>query len=133
MNTAFDPLAPLARPRVAPPIQISLVEDFAALEPRRAEWNRLVERAGTSTIFQTYEFHASWWKALGAGVRPLVLLAESSGELVGIAPLWVSERKRFLRRQRVIQFIGTESFDYADFIVDRSRPDALSALLDRLV
>lgn len=133
MDTAFDPLASLALGRASAPIRVSIIADFAALEPRRAEWNGLVERSATSTVFQTYEFHASWWKVFGAGKRLLVLLAESGGKLVGIAPLMVTEHALLFGRQRVVQFIGARSFDYADFMVDRSRPDALAALLDRLL
>lgn len=113
----------------APP-RVSVVEEFAALAPRKAQWNALVQRSCTNTVFQTYEFHASWWKVFGgADTRALVLLAECDGELVGIAPLMVSERSFLGRRQRVVQFIGARSFDYCDFIIDAGRPDVLPLLL----
>jgi CelD/BcsL family acetyltransferase involved in cellulose biosynthesis len=112
----------------APHLHVRAISDFAALEPLREAWNRLVERAHTATIFQTFECQASWWRAYGEGNALRVLLAEASGELVGIAPLYASTA----RGGRLLQFIGARSFDYADFIVDRDRPDVLPALLESL-
>jgi len=117
-------------------VEIELVRTFSALEARREAWNRLVECAQTSTVFQTYECHASWWNAFGAGSRLFVLLASAGDELLGIAPLMLTERWVLGRCYRVAQFLGTRSFDYADFIVNRDRPDVLPllivSLLDRL-
>jgi CelD/BcsL family acetyltransferase involved in cellulose biosynthesis len=109
-------------------IEVSVISDFDELHPRRAEWNELVARAGTSTIFQTYECHASWWKVFGNTGRLLVLIAEADGELVGIAPLMLVEHGRPWGTRKVVQFIGARSFDYADFIVHCDWP-AVSALL----
>lgn len=114
-------------------IEVTVARDFAALECRKAEWNRLVERARTNTVFQTYEFHASWWKVFGGDRRLLMLLAEADGELIGLAPLMVSERLFLGRRQRIVEFIGARSFDYCDFIIDRTRPDVLPLFLSNLV
>ncbi len=120
-------------PKVASPLQITVVEDPAALWSRRDEWNALVERSTTSTIFQTCEWHASWWKALGRQARPLVLWAEAAGQVVGIAPLMVSEQRVWGRKPRVVEFIGARSSDYCDFIVDPTRLEVVHQLLDWLV
>lgn len=134
MNSALDLNSPPASLPDAALIDVSIVEDFWALAPRKAEWNALLQRSRTNTVFQTYEFHASWWKVFGGeGARALVLIAECNGELVGIAPLMVAERKFLGRRQRVVQFIGARSFDYCDFIIDRARPDVLPLLLGPLM
>ncbi len=106
-------------------VNITLVHDFGALESHRGAWNALVERSPTSTIFQTWEMHASWLSACGAGVEPCVLIAEAGGKLVGIAPLVAGSR----RKQRLVQFIGARMFDYADFIFDSGDPDVLPGLL----
>jgi CelD/BcsL family acetyltransferase involved in cellulose biosynthesis len=111
---------------------IEVARDFAALESRIEEWNRLVERAQTNTVFQTYECHASWWKVFGADRRLLILLAEADGELIGLAPLMASERSFVGHTQRMVEFIGARSFDYCDFIIDRTRPDVLPLFLSEL-
>jgi CelD/BcsL family acetyltransferase involved in cellulose biosynthesis len=114
-------------------VEIEIVRTFSALEARREAWNRLVERAQTNTVFQTYECHASWWKAFGSGSKLFVVLARAGQELVGIAPLMITERLILGRRYRVVQFVGTRSFDYADFIVDRDRPDVLPLLIGNVL
>jgi CelD/BcsL family acetyltransferase involved in cellulose biosynthesis len=112
-------------------IRISVVEDFGALAARKADWNALVERSHTATVFQTYEFHESWWRVFGGGARAAVLLAENGTELLGVAPLMVIERRFLGRTQRVVQFIGTRSFDYCDFLIDTARDEVLPLLLGR--
>ena len=124
-------LSPAAQP--APPApKISIARDFAELEPRRDAWNALARRARTSTVFQTYEWHASWWHVFGADSQPLVLLAELDGQLVGIAPLMLSHRRVLGRRQRVVEFIGSRTSDYCDFLVADAHPQVLTELLAAL-
>jgi CelD/BcsL family acetyltransferase involved in cellulose biosynthesis len=115
---------------LAQPIAITMVEDAAALWERRIEWNALVERSATNTVFQTLEWHSSWWSALRADARLLVLLAETAGELVGVAPLMLSEQRVFGRERRVIEFIGADATDYADFIVE---PTGRKAVVTRML
>jgi len=107
------------------PIAITMVEDAAALWRRRSEWNSLVERSATSTVFQTLEWHRSWWNALRADARLVVLLAEEQGEMVGVAPLMLSMQRILGRERRVVEFIGAEAADYADFIVEPTRRRAV--------
>lgn len=111
-------------------IRLTEVNGWDALWPWKDEWNALVERSETSTIFQTFEWHASWWKTFGDNGRLLVLLAEAGNELIGIAPLWLSEGSVFGQKQRVVQFIGAPvESDYCDFIVDRAHPEVLPLIL----
>ena len=113
----------------ARPIRITLVDDLEALWLRKTEWNALVERSETSTVFQTFEWHASWWKVFGVEARPLVLLAEAAGELVGIAPLMVTEQRVLGQKRQGVEFIGAGSSDYCDFILDPTRPEVLPLML----
>lgn len=133
MSAVLHYTLPSCSPIASPPIQITPVNDLEALAARRAEWNELVQRSQTCTIFQTYEWHASWWNTLSGGARPLVLLAEAGGELVGIAPLMVRERRRFGQMQRIIQLIGQDASDYIDLIIDRSQPDVLPRFAEWLM
>jgi CelD/BcsL family acetyltransferase involved in cellulose biosynthesis len=92
----------------------------AALGP---SWNALLEESATNTVFQTFEWTASWWSSLGAGEDPprelLLLIAEGPEGLAGIAPLMVSTQRIFGRKRRVVEFIGTHAADYCDFIARR--------------
>ena len=110
-------------------IQISCVRSFDLLGARRAEWNALVERSQNATVFQTFEWHASWWRTFGDDFGLLVVCAERAGRLVGLAPLMVAKRRILGRRLRVLHFIGLYASDYCDFIIDDADPEALPAML----
>jgi CelD/BcsL family acetyltransferase involved in cellulose biosynthesis len=111
------------------PIRITCVQDLEALGLRRQEWNRLVERSHTNTVFQTFEWQTCWWKAFGGDAQLLLLLAEAGGELVAIAPLMLSHKRIWGRSRRVIEFIGGSACDYGDFIVDSAQPEVWSLML----
>jgi CelD/BcsL family acetyltransferase involved in cellulose biosynthesis len=108
-------------------LSIEVVRDFTGLEPFRQAWNDLVSRAQTSTIFQTFEWHESWYGVYGGGTEPCVLLASRHGTLIGIAPLMLSHRRVLGRTQRVLEFIGTRMSDYCDFIFAPADVDVLPA------
>lgn len=86
---------------------------FEALEQ---VWNDLAEKADYCTIFQTFEWLYSWWQAFGDEHQLNILTVSRDGELVGIAPLMLTPRKKFGIRSRVVEFIGTPESDYNDFI-----------------
>ena len=118
--------------RRPPTIQLTCIEDLDELRPRRAEWNSLVTRSDDSSIFQTFEWHTNWWKAFGGSSRPMILLAEKDGEMVGIAPLMLSRKWVLGRKRRVVEFIGAYSSDYCGFIIDQAEPEALVSMLQWL-
>jgi CelD/BcsL family acetyltransferase involved in cellulose biosynthesis len=113
------------------PIKVTQVENLDALWSRKEEWNALVERNNTNTIFQTFEWQVSWCRAFKDDIKLLVLLAETDAGLVGIAPLLLLERPLLGCLLRTVKFIGTDSSDYCDFII--AYPDVLPPLLQWLI
>lgn len=113
-------------------VSITCVHDLDLLWPRKDEWNALVQRSSTNTIFQTFEWHMSWWKAFSDSAQLLILIAETDGELVGIAPFMIVRRWSLGRKRRIIEFIGGDAIDYADCIVDQSHAAIIPLFLDWL-
>lgn len=111
------------------PVDIMMVEDPAALWARRGEWNALVDRSATHTVFQTLEWQRSWWSTLRGDARLLVILAEAAGELIGVAPLMVRRQRIFGRERRVVEFIGAEAADYCDFMAEPARREEVVPLM----
>lgn len=93
-------------------------EEFLSL---KNEWNNLLERASTNTIFLTWEWLFSWWKFYKDGKNLLILIARDENQnLIGIAPLMINKRKTFpCLSLKTIQFIGAEKggSDCLDFII----------------
>lgn len=104
-------------------------EDVAALEP---EWNALLARSGSDTIFLTWEWVDSWWHAYGDALRPYVVSFEREGALVGIAPLVRRPVSRLLAlRHEAVAFLGDGSADsdYLDLIVAPGEEGAVAEWL----
>jgi hypothetical protein len=55
------------------------------------EWNALLGRSATNTLFLTREWQRVWWQGLGDGQLQVVTLRDDDGTLIGIAPLFIEE------------------------------------------
>lgn len=114
-------------------------KDFS--EFSETTWNALVEGSIADTPFSRYEYLSEWWKTLGGGewnrvedgsrLSLLLVSAKENEQLIGIAPLFITEYDG----QRALMLVGSiEISDYLDLIVradDHAR--FLSGLLDFLV
>jgi len=97
--------------------RISTDKELSALD---REWNALVQRSAAETVFLTQEWVSSWWSAYGQGKELYILLARDvTGELQGIAPLYVDRSRRI----RLLKFLGDGTYDsdYLDFVVAHGR------------
>ena len=138
-STNVVPIPERRRPRPQSPerhplrtVKIRTWEQFPDLQ---GEWDSLLERCGDASVFQTYQWHKSWWKAFGGTDRLLLILCYSGSHLVGIAPMMVTKAHRRVRPARKeVRFIGSSnnSSDYCDFLVDVEFPGALEVLLREL-
>jgi CelD/BcsL family acetyltransferase involved in cellulose biosynthesis len=113
-------------------LEVVEIRGAAAFDTLRNEWQTLFRAAGASP-FLTFEWLSTWHEWLGSGREPLLLCAREDGQLVGLLPLAVEERrlwKCFGKLQR-LSFLG-EAFggaDYLDVIALPERRAAVSALL----
>jgi CelD/BcsL family acetyltransferase involved in cellulose biosynthesis len=117
-------------------LAISRIEDWNSLSELRPDWEMLLDRVPDASIFQTFQWNSSWWRAFGKGDRLLVISCRKGHELVGIAPLMIT-RGRFstLLPRTELRFIGCKHYssDYLDFIIDPDVPNALNAILDEIL
>ena len=118
-------------------MQLRCVSQFSELNALRSQWNELAQgnQPQGSSIFQTFEWHWSWWQAFGEDRELFVLLVEEEGRLLGIAPL--CQRREWIHGlpARVLRFIGSDNFasDYCDFLLLAGEPgqdDALALILE---
>jgi len=114
---------------------ITTEEAWDALEP---EWDALVERSASSTIFLTWEWLRPWWRHYRrTGDELRILAAREGGALIGLAPLYRSRVRAAYRvgSLRRLGFIGDRSGDseYLDFILQPAREaELLRAFFDHL-
>lgn len=115
-------------------LQIDCYKDLAALEFLRPAWEGLLARIPTASIFSTWEWLASWWRAYGEGSELLVLGCTSAGgELVGVAPLALHQQRVAPGiRLRTLRFMGDGSGDSDNLdilAVPGHEPAVISAIL----
>jgi CelD/BcsL family acetyltransferase involved in cellulose biosynthesis len=105
-------------------IRLEEIRSWAAIEAHAEAWNELARASGTATVFQSYEWHAAWWRAFGEDYELRVVLAWAGPRLAAIAPWTLS------REGRELQFLGSADYasDYCDFIVAPDHPEAVDAL-----
>ncbi len=96
-----------------------------------SEWNPLLRRSATNTLFLTREWQRVWWDALGEGDLCVLTMRDEAGQLTGIAPLFFSSGEISGAQ---VAFVGCrEVSDYLDFIFERGQePACFAALLDYL-
>jgi CelD/BcsL family acetyltransferase involved in cellulose biosynthesis len=112
---------------------VEIIETRAsdALEGLRTEWDELVERSERAGVYQTWEWNEAWWRHFKRGKRLRVLQVRQGGELVGIAPLYVSRHLGTPLRR--LAFLGTGAADYMDVIAPDDRAaEVCSAVLRHL-
>src|SRR6266550_2070497 len=110
--------------------ELTSLDEIVSLE---SVWNPLLGGSSSDTIFLTYEWVVAYLRWIAGDAMPVVLVAREGRDVVGIAPLMVTERSEAGRRMRRLEFIGVPNSDYSDFIAGRDRPEILAAFLRRIL
>ena len=119
-------------PVAAKTIVVQRIEDPAAFQALREEWDELLAASLADSFFLTWEWLYAWWTHLAGDRRLFLLVARQGGRLVAIAPLSLcSRRVARVVPLRSVEFLGADrlSSDYLDVIVRRGwEADAIPAL-----
>jgi CelD/BcsL family acetyltransferase involved in cellulose biosynthesis len=91
-------------------LRCEVVSDFRRLHELSSEWTRLWKSDPQAEIFQTPEWAIAWWRSFGHSCTLCSLVVFADDEVIGIVPL--------IKRDGVIQFLGTPEADYADMICE---------------
>jgi CelD/BcsL family acetyltransferase involved in cellulose biosynthesis len=109
------PQLPVPEP-LTPEVRAESVTSLAALEALQPEWEQLWGKDRRATPFQSPAWLLPWWRHLGVGTLACVALrCDASGELVGLAPLYVHANATTGRRH--LFPIGIATTDYLDLLV----------------
>jgi len=82
------------------------------LDKLRDRWEELLAQYPQSSIFSTWEWLTTWWRAFGTDKQLHVLAFEdASSWLVGLAPFALITRKSLGRNWTVLQLMGDGSGD----------------------
>jgi CelD/BcsL family acetyltransferase involved in cellulose biosynthesis len=107
-------------------IEVDEIASPSTFEELWPEWELLWQRSSSATPFQSPDWLVPWWSHFG-GSDLWCLALRADGQLVGLAPFFVWERK--------LLFIGTGITDYLDVLIDPEWQDvgvaAIGSLLAR--
>lgn len=115
MNTCGKTLQAGARLSVAlQEVRAEFIDSSERLAAIAGKWTELWSALPDTTPFQSPDWLIAWWEHYGEG-RPLFSFAFwESGQLVGVAPLYIFAST--LNRSRRVFVLGTGNTDYADVI-----------------
>ncbi|MFX0197630.1 MAG: GNAT family N-acetyltransferase, partial [Candidatus Hodarchaeota archaeon] len=110
--------------------RISDLDEFNRLEP---EWNSLLQKSKSNSVFLTWEWVSTWWQFFGSESELFVLcVVDEHGRIDGIVPLKRQRRRIGGLRLNCLEFIGSglETVpDYLDFILDPGCEEQASRLI----
>ncbi len=110
-------------------MHIKLIKDPDNIPITPSEWNNLVARNETNTIFQTFEWFDSWWKTFGVEHKLFFLTVHKNNQIIGFAPLMLTNTNK---RAKTLSFIGDANSDYLDFVLPIEKRAALNIICDFL-
>jgi CelD/BcsL family acetyltransferase involved in cellulose biosynthesis len=119
-------------------LSISVIEDRAGLAALEREWNPLLARSRSDSLFLTTEWIDTYLEVASPAPEILVVVAREGGALVGVAPFMVAPGRGALgRRVRHLQFLAQDEVlypEYLDLFVEPGRErELVPALLEPLL
>lgn len=83
-----------------------VVQATADWDALAAPWAHLLAAAAAPVALQSNDFLRCWWRHMGGGLEPWIVVAFRGEELVGALPLQLARRRIWKREYRVLEFIG---------------------------
>lgn len=109
-------------------VHARVASSFEATGLDERSWNGLAG-LGTNSVFQTYQWHRSWWHTYGRRHEPLFLTVADAHATRGVAPLYVEETAA---GSRVVRFLGDGRADYCDLLAGND-PKTVAAMVRGLL
>jgi len=121
------------RERLDDKLVVKCLSSFVELEMISQQWDTLLIESETNTVHQLFAWTEVWWQVLSRERELFVLSVWQGEQLVGVAPLMRSTQRKHGRRARILEFIGSGSVNYLDFIVGPKKQQVMESMLDWLV
>lgn len=107
-------------------MHIECINQFEDIPLTPEQWNNLVQKNDTNTIFQTYEWFESWWKVLGKKHQLVFLVAYDLGSVIGFVPLMLVNSSYGYKS---LHFASDTNADYCDFVINGNHMSVISEFL----
>ncbi len=105
-------------------MKLTAYTDTSGFDELRSEWNDLLHRSTSDTIFCTWEWQSTWWHAYDGGQLWIVACRDDDDQLVGIGSWFIQSKDG----ERVVRTVGcVDVTDYVDLIVDPAHVNEVHA------
>jgi CelD/BcsL family acetyltransferase involved in cellulose biosynthesis len=111
-------------------LRAEVISQLSPQDRLAEEWSDLADGCARATVFQTPEWLATWWSAIGSrtGGRSLYIVTiRDGGKLVGLAPLMLTGW--YVLPIKRLSFLGMGVTDYNDVIAEEGREDEVCEAL----
>jgi CelD/BcsL family acetyltransferase involved in cellulose biosynthesis len=109
--------------KAADRVKVEVYDSEAGFDRLRGDWNDLLRRSPTDTIFLTWQWQTLWWQAYHPGELFIAAVHDETGTLIGVAPWFIDSSSP---DERVVRGIGcVDVTDYVDIFFDPSRADVV--------
>jgi CelD/BcsL family acetyltransferase involved in cellulose biosynthesis len=108
---------------------MQVISDQESFAKMRGEWNHLLQKSRTNTLFLTWEWVYTWWTVYRENSELFIITARNKdGELIALAPLLIRKARYYRFPVREVVFIGTGISDSQDFIIATGNTDILESI-----
>lgn len=109
-------------------MEIEVVKDTNKFKDLKDDWDNLLEKSNSKSVFLTWEWLYYWWIHFKGDKELFILLVKNkiTNQTLGIAPFCVQKIKLFhFIFLKKIKFLGTEKVasDFLDFIISPGLED----------
>jgi CelD/BcsL family acetyltransferase involved in cellulose biosynthesis len=114
-------------------MHIAIIRTLPELISLEKEWNDLLAISASHVPFLRHEYITAWWQGLGGGEWSrgelyVVTARQDQGELMGIAPLFITNNRD---GEPALMLIG--SIEISDYLNIITRPEDTSVFLEALL
>lgn len=97
-------------------LRYQFIESFDDFKKYQDTWEKLRLKNSELTIFSSYFWYSSWWKAkieTGEKVSPKIIIIYEKNKIIAFLPLMVVEKE--------LVFLSSSAADYQNFIIEQKK------------
>jgi CelD/BcsL family acetyltransferase involved in cellulose biosynthesis len=106
-------------------MELVCIKDFSTFLGLKDDWNNLLSRSGSDSLFLSHEWLTSWCQSYYKKSQLFVLLAKEGSRIIGAAPLMMLKKGTLWLPIKKMTFIGNSEWTTGDFIVAERRKEVL--------
>lgn len=114
-------------------MNLKIISTYKGFLELKNDWKDIFEKSGTKNIFVSWEWCSLWVKHCRENQELLVLIVKDGEEVIGIAPLMVSNGSFLIFGRSVVSFLGGDIADYMDFLILRNNKEVIRIIINFLI